>query len=166
MTGCTVYGCLCLYRRLHDVEDSEFEISNPVDHHKIQKKTKAWQNYIAIDIHFQLPTNHVVCCSVFIAVCKTLGTAATSLLFEHNARARVFGLFLDNHCMDPLRSLIKSEPFYYMQVLVMRKSTICCQIITSISVPSREVFELLHNHETQFRQVVHTRDIVHPPRRS
>jgi hypothetical protein len=56
-----------------------------------------------------------------IAVCKTLGTAATSLLFEHNARARVFGLFLDNHCMDPLHSLIKSEPFYYMQVLVTKK---------------------------------------------
>jgi hypothetical protein len=72
---------------------------------------------------------------IIIAVCKTLGTAATSLLFEHNARARVFGLFLDNHCMDPLHSLIKSEPFYYLQVLVTKKSTIHRQIITSISVP-------------------------------
>jgi hypothetical protein len=65
-----------------------------------------------------------------IAVCKTLGTAATLLLFEHNTRARVFGLLLDNHCMDPLHSLIESEPFYYVQVLVMTKSTIPHQIIT------------------------------------
>jgi hypothetical protein len=56
-----------------------------------------------------------------IAVCKTLGTAATSLLFEHNTRARVFGLFHDNHCMDPLHSLIKSEPIYCVQVLVTKK---------------------------------------------
>jgi hypothetical protein len=70
-----------------------------------------------------------------IAVCKTLGTAATSLLFEHNTRARVFGLFLDNYCMDPLHSLIKSEPIYCVQVLVTKKSVIRRQIITSISVP-------------------------------
>jgi hypothetical protein len=61
-----------------------------------------------------------------IAVCKTLGTAATLLLFAHITRARVFGLFLHNHCMDPLHSLIKSEPFHYVQVLVTRTSRISC----------------------------------------
>jgi hypothetical protein len=103
---------------------------------------------------------------VLIAVCKTLGTAATSLLFEHNTRARVFGLFLDNHCMDPLHSLIKSEPFYCVQVLVTKKVQYAVKLLSQFLYPSREVFELLHNSETLFRQIVHTRDIIHPPQRS
>jgi hypothetical protein len=68
--------------------------------------------------------------------------------------------------MDPLHSLIKSEPFYCVQVLVTKKVQYAVKLLSQFLYPSREVFELLHNSETLFRQIVHTRDIIHPPQRS